>query len=90
MPIWCLKAIEGVNLEQWARERGGLYYGSLDCRGFVVVAKTEAEARHLARNEDRAGREGSVSDRWLDPTVTACTAVADDKSRVIMANWPTG
>jgi hypothetical protein len=70
--------------------RGDRHFRNLDCRGFVVAAVDEAEARRLACEGDRAGCEGTVCERWLDAKMTSCFRVSDDLSRVIMANWPGG
>jgi hypothetical protein len=87
-PIYHLEAIDGVDLEHWATSRGERYNSWIDCRGFVVAARDETEARRLAREDDRAGCKGNVCERWLDPKVTSCVRVTDDRSRVVMANWP--
>jgi hypothetical protein len=89
MPIWRLEEIDGVDLDQWAIERGDRHFSSVECRGFVVAAVDETEALRLACEEDRAGCEGTVCERRLDANVTSCVCVADDRSRLIMANWPT-
>jgi len=66
MTIWHLEEIDGVDFDQWAPSRGDRHFRNLDCRGFVVVAVDETEARRLACEEDRAGSEGTVCERWLD------------------------
>ena len=77
MPIWHLEEIDGVNLDQWATSRGDR---DIDCRGFVVAAVDETEARRLACKDDRAGCQGTVCERWLDAQVTSCARVTDERS----------
>jgi len=89
-PIFQLEAVDGVDLEHWAMSRGDLYLSDIDCRGFIVAARDEAEARRLACEEDRAGSQGNVCERWLDPSLTSCVRVADEPSRVVKADWPSG
>jgi len=90
MPIRHLEEIDGGNLDRWATSRGDRYFTNVDCRGFVVAARDETEARRLACEDDRAGCQGTACERWLDAQVTSCVRVTDERSRVIMANWPTG
>ena len=88
MSIWHLQELDGVNVDQWAAERGDRHFKDIDCRGFVVAAVDEAEARRLASESDRAGSTGGVCERWLDASLTSCVRVLDDRSRVIAAMWP--
>ena len=88
MPLWLLEELDGVDLDQWAMSRGEHYSRDVDCHGFVVAARDEAEARKLACEEDGAGVEGKVCERWLDAQLTSCVRVPDEPSRVVIANWP--
>jgi hypothetical protein len=63
MPIWLLEEIDGVDLDQWATSRGDRHFRDIDCRGFVVAAVDEAEARRLACEDDRTGSEGTMCER---------------------------
>ena len=81
MPIWHLEEIDCVNLDQWATSRGDRHFRDIDCRGFVVAAVDETEARRLACEDDRSGSGGSVCERWLDATMTSCVRVTDERSR---------
>jgi hypothetical protein len=89
-PIFQLEALDDAGLEHWATSRGDLYFSDIDCRGFIVAARDEAGARCLACEEDRAGSKGNLCERWLDPSLTSCVRIADEPSRVIMADWPGG
>jgi hypothetical protein len=58
-----------------------LDYGA--CRGFVITAATEAEARTIAATD-------SEDTRWLDPAKASCEIVALDSSRIVMRDWVDG
>jgi hypothetical protein len=57
MPIWLVEELDGVNLDQWATSRSDRHFRDIDCRGFVVVAVDETEARRLTCENERAGSE---------------------------------
>lgn len=57
-----------------------MLYGS--CRGMVVVAEGEREARSIAHvNDDRAPW-------WLDPALTTCELVSTDTEYVVLKHVP--
>ena len=78
MKIWLLRPVAGLSKDESPWEPR--YYDTVD--GFVVRAKDELAARHIADenagNENRGGRYGDsilVQHPWLDAHYSTCEEI---------------
>jgi len=58
--------------------------------GFVVLADSETEARHLASGEGGSGQR--ETEYWLDPVMTSCELidVENDPAGIILSDFNAG
>jgi hypothetical protein len=77
LQFWKLEAADHLPIVA-----AGEFYTTVDCAGFVVLARSEQEARSMAQS-------ASDGHWWLDPKLTTCHEVDPlEGPRVVLASWP--
>lgn len=101
MTVYLLKPIDEDNEEEggwvekitkWAEAHDLSFFTYGSCRGFVVVANSEKEAREIAACT-ASGKWSKPEECgwWLSPEATSCEEVdPSGEPRALMGNWPTG
>lgn len=80
MKLWLLRPIEGLNENPWERWYDKNF-------GFVIRAKTEADAREMA-NVNAGDEKDTCRDIWKNPNYSTCVELSKTgEAEIIIADY---